>query len=508
MRDDSILILGAGIMQIPAIKAAKQLGYRVFVADVNTEAPAISLADEFRHIDLIDKHAIAEEAVRLRKEHNLSAVFTAGTDFSATVAYAATAAGLPGIDYTVAMTASNKILMRRAFSEAGVPSPSFYPVKTRREALEACMNLNFPVVIKPVDSMGARGVVKISSIDDEQHIIEAVETAVAASGSCEAIVEEFIDGPEFSLDALVHDGEVTICGFADRHIYFPPYFIEMGHTIPTAFDEDVQAEVVEVFIRGIKAIGIDNGAAKGDMKYSSKKGAMVGEIAARLSGGFMSGWTYPYHSGIDLTGEAVKVAAGLAPGSLVPSLNLISAERAAVSIPGRVASIEGVEAAEAVEYVRDVFLHAESGARVVFPVNNVQKCANCISAADDYDIAVAAAEEAVKALLIRLEPGDFETAAFIRRESYDWVPDAYVLTREADIAFIISLGLDAGGMLPDLGHEAAVDWHGLGMSEAILRLKSSIDCSDDDFTADFWKAFLRGGIQGGLWYLETEAVSR
>ena len=508
MKNESIFILGAGIMQIPAIKAAKELGYRVFVADANSKAEGIPLADEFCHIDLKDKHAIAEEASRLRKEENLAAVFTAGTDFSANVAYAATAAGLPGLDYSTALIANNKILMRRAFAEAGVPSPAFYPVKSSTEALEACMKLDFPVVIKPVDSMGARGVVKINRIEDEEYIRDAVKKALEASISSEALVEEYMDGPEFSLDALVYEGEITVCGVADRHIFFPPYFIEMGHTMPTVKSDEVRAEVIDVFKRGIRAIGIENGVAKGDIRYSSKKGAMIGEIAARLSGGFMSGWTFPYHSGINLTKEALKIACGKAPGSLEPVIKMVSAERATLSIPGRVAAIEGVDEAKAVQNVRDAFIHTEAGERVVFPVNNVQKCANFISAADDYDIAVAAAEEAARKLFIRLEPGDAETRAFISGESCEWAPDAYVLTREADIAFIIQLGPGKGGILPELRQEAAVDWHGLGMNEAISRLKSCVACTENDFTAGFWKAFLRGGLQGGVWYLETEASSR
>lgn len=492
-------------MQIPAIKTAKKVGYRVFVADMNPDAPGVALSDGFCHIDLKDHRAIADEAVRLRIEERLAAVFTAGTDFSATVAYAATAAGLPGIDFAVAMAASNKILMRRAFAEADVPSPSFYPVHNIDEALEACMNIDFPVVIKPVDSMGARGVVRINTIKDRCAISAAVEAAVAASLSSEAIVEEYMDGPEFSLDALVYKNEITICGFADRHIFFPPYFIEMGHTMPTVYPEDVQRQVIDVFKRGIKALGITNGAAKGDIKYSSVKGAMAGEIAARLSGGFMSGWTFPYYSGINLTEAAIRIAAGKNPGSLKPVTNIVSAERAVLSIPGKVISIEGIADSEAVEYVKDVFLHTTPGERVVFPVNNVQKCANCISASEDYDFAVSSAEEAARKIFIRLAPGDQKTADFINRKTHAWVPDAYVLTRAEDIAALETLGAGGSGLLPELDHEAAVDWHGGGMKAALMRIKELVSCTESDFTAAFWNAFLRGGIQGAVWHIESMA---
>lgn len=506
MNKESILILGGGIMQIPAIKAAKDLGYRLFIADVNPDAPGITLADKFCKIDLKDYRAIAEEAVKLKAEQNLAAVFTAGTDFSATVAYAAAAAELPGIDYAAAMTASNKILMRRAFSAAGVPSPSFFSVKSLDEAIDACMNIDFPVVIKPVDSMGARGVVKINSIEDEEAIASAVEDAITTSRSSEAIVEEYMGGAEFSLDALVYDGEITICGFADRHIFFPPYFIEMGHTMPTSYSEEVKEQVINVFKQGIRAIGITEGAAKGDIKYSPEKGAMVGEIAARLSGGFMSGWTFPYHSGIDLTKAAIKIASGRAPGRLRPERDYVSAERALLSIPGEVESVEGIEDAESVKYVQDVFLHTAPGKRVVFPVNNVQKCANCISSSADYDSAVSAAEDAVRKIFIRLKSGDKETSDFLKYKSYLWVPDAFTLSDKLNIKFLLQLEKSgAAGILPSLDSEPDADWHGLGLQQAFLTVKKLTACPDSCFTAAFWKAFLRGGVQGAVWQIETES---
>ena len=503
MNKESILILGAGIMQIPAIKAAKRLGYRVITADANPEAPGIREADEFRPIDLKDYHAIAEEAVRLRKDENLAAVFTAGTDFSSTVAYAAVEAGLPGIDYPTALAASNKILMRRTFAEAGVPSPAFYPVRNGKEALEACEKLDFPVVIKPVDSMGARGVVKITGRDDQAAIRDAVSKAVEASRTSEAVVEEFMDGPEFSLDALVYDGEITICGFADRHIFFPPYFVEMGHTMPTRVSPGMQAEVIDVFKRGIRALGIDNGAAKGDIKYSSARGAMVGEIAARLSGGFMSGWTFPYHSGLDLTESAIRIAAGKAPGSLVPVRSMVSAERAVISIPGRVDSIEGVDAARASEGVRDVFLSTAEGRQVVFPVNNVQKCANVIAASADYDEAVSAASRAVRSILIRLKPFDHQTRDFLERRGWDWVPDAFRLERPSDIEVYERLAGGGGEILPELELEPSADWHGMKAAEAFERVREATGCEERELGRKFWDSFLRGGVQGGIWFIET-----
>jgi len=141
--------------------------------------------------------------------------------------------------------------------------------------------------VKPVDNMGGRGCRRADSLAE---LRAAVEAALAFSRSGRAIIEEFMDGPEFSADALVHRGEITLCGLADRHIRFPPCFVEMGHTMPSGVDSGTAARLLEVFYAGIRALGITNGAAKGDLKLTPK-GPMVGEIAARLSGGYMSGWT-------------------------------------------------------------------------------------------------------------------------------------------------------------------------------------------------------------------------
>ena len=94
MSSKSILILGAGLMQKPAIESAKSLGLKVFLVDANPNAVCVPLADEFRQIDLKDKESIAQYAVKLKKNQNLVSIFTAGTDFSTSVSYACEKSGL------------------------------------------------------------------------------------------------------------------------------------------------------------------------------------------------------------------------------------------------------------------------------------------------------------------------------------------------------------------------------------------------------------------------------
>lgn len=404
------MILGAGLLQLPAIRTAKGLNCLTLVVDGDPKAPGKDEADVFEPVDLKNLEGLVEQAQKWRQLYGLDGVFTAGTDFSASVAYVAEALNLPGIPYQTALDASHKARMRKRFTACGVPSPSFLEIG--REDLEELPDKipRFPLVVKPVDNMGARGVVQVRTWEELE---SQIQESLKYSRSGKVVVEEFIEGPEFSLDALVYKGQIQICGIADRHIRFAPHFVEVGHTIPSSAPPEVQQKVIETFKAGIRALGIDPGAAKGDIFYSPGKGGVVGEIAARLSGGYMSGWTYPYSSGVNLTEGALRIALGEDPGDRTPKLSYTSAERALISIPGEVVGIEGVEEAEKIPEVKNIFLRVRRGDRVVFPTNNVEKCGNVIAVAEERGRAIEAAEEAVSSILILLDPMNDETERFL-----------------------------------------------------------------------------------------------
>jgi biotin carboxylase len=516
-----ILILGAGIMQVPAIKSAKKMGWKVTVADANRGAPGVPLADRFEQVDLKNKEAMALLAACLKAENGLDGVFTAGTDFSTTVAWTAEQNGLPGIPYEAACNASDKARMRSVFEEKGIPSPRFEVVTDAgKETVYPCLGrLGLPVVVKPVDNMGSRGIKKIDSPDT---VLQAVETALHNSRSNTAIIEEFISGPEYSLDAVVHNGAVTITGFADRHITFTPYFVEMGHTMPTEEKPGIVAEVVSVFTRAAAGLGITEGAAKGDMKWT-QNGPVVGEVAARLSGGYMSGWTYPLSSGVDITAAALCIAVGLPPGDLTPRTDYTSAERAFISIPGVIGSIHGKEEADAVPGVEAVFVLRNPGDDVRFPTNNVEKGGNVISASAGRTEAVEQARRGCAELFFRLEPNRRQTAAFLFGTVPPWAPDAYRLdyreNREAFESMSLYENIDTYVFgdtlliirLPRQEEEAGKDWQGRSFAEGLelikrytdIRFETKIEKENLYLGKLFWLCFLRGGVQGGLWLIDS-----
>lgn len=539
----NILILGAGLMQKPAILSAKEEGFTVNVIDADDKAVAIPYADTFRKIDLKDKEGILKYAKELKaSEGGLAAVFTAGTDFSASVSYVCEALGLPAHSHQAAINASVKTVMRQCFKEAGVPSPEF--CKVGKEDLRHCdppANMSFPLVVKPVDNMGARGCRMVRS---QVEFLPALKAAVECSRTGYAIVEEYMEGPEYSIDALVQNGTFTVTGFAIRHIKYEPYFIEVGHTMPAVLDKKIHDELISVFALGAKALGLTTGAAKADIKYTSK-GPMIGEIAGRLSGGYMSGWTFPYASDLNLTKQGILIAAGRQPSDLikrrkpvdftpsqlcknaekpyelyeVPCLRT-SAERAWMSIPGTVKYIENIK-----DYsdraVFDVLPRATVGlgSEVDFPRNNVEKCGNIIAVSHDREAAISVAEDAVSDIFITLQADNQKTEKYLAGEELDdenaFPPDAFgklkaeelsVISKEADIPVNEKVVNFLPEVLKSSEYKNMKDWN----YNTILQTAQKFDILRPKHPAlnqeRFWKAVMRGGIQAAVYVSDTTEV--
>jgi len=385
MEPKAIMIIGAGILQLPAIRIAKDMGLITMVADMNPLAIGMKYADIPVLVSTRDIEGTVRAARNYATHRKIDGVITVGTDASRTVAAVANALGLPGNKFEDAEASTNKIKMRRRFVEHNVPSPNFRGVWTLQEAYRAAEELgSWPLVMKPSDNMGARGVMRVDSMES---IPEAFHRAKEASPSGELIIEEFMDGPELSIDALIWDGDVTFVGIADRIIGFSPFFVEIGHTIPSTLPQEMLDDACDVMLRGIRALGLTIGAAKGDIKLTSK-GAMIGELASRLSGGFMSSHTFPLSSGVSSIKAALEIALGAPPTDVEPKFKKTAAERAVFCEPGQVRRMTGIDAAQNADGVTDVIVQIRPGDYVHPPTCNLDKPMNVITVADTLDEAV------------------------------------------------------------------------------------------------------------------------
>ncbi|GHV78189.1 hypothetical protein AGMMS49942_30100 [Spirochaetia bacterium] len=248
---------------------------------------------------------------------------------------------------------------------------------------------------------------------------------------------------------------------------------------------------------------------------------MIGEIAARLSGGYMSGWTYPYASGVEVTRGAILAALGRrwSPG---PDRNRTSAERAFISIPGKVRSIHGLEAARNTGYVKDIFLRITEGSPVEFPENNVGKCGNIISVAPSREAAVESAESAARSVLIRLATHHPETDAFLASPvTTSFPPCAYTLGPELHQSLdALPDPWDAGDIagplkilpFPEFTQSELRDYAGRTPRESleIIRIITglALPIIEEEYSGivlgrRFWDALIRGGYQGAVYLLDT-----
>jgi biotin carboxylase len=383
---NAILIIGAGTMQVPAIKEAQALGYLSIAVDGNPQAVGADIADIFIPQDLKEPQLICQHVEQLGLSDYIKAVFTAGTDFSYTVAVIAQYFSLPGNLPEAALAASRKHLMREKFQIHGVPSPSFTLLtETMIESAEREEFLigltkelsNQPLVVKPVDNMGSRGVRKIT---EPHELFSSIQIALSYSRSGACVVEGFIEGPEFSIDGLFFHDELICWGIARRHIAYPPVFIEIGHTFPPDLSQQQEQELLSIYTQGARALGITHGAVKGDI-FLTPQGPQIGELAARLSGGYMSGWTLPLASGMNFTRAALQIALDIKPDPLpAPTKNWFVMERGLLSFPGTIKSIDLYDYPQHHPTYQESFIRVTPGQKVRFPQNNVEKVGNLIYA--------------------------------------------------------------------------------------------------------------------------------
>ena len=178
MEQKGILIVGAGVLQKVAVEKAKELGYYVYITDMNIESEAAKLADEAFAISTKDIGAHVELAKRLKAENKIVAVYTQGCDVEYTVAMAAHAAGLPGIDPEAALNCNDKVKMRTVLNEKNVDYVKFGSAKTVEEALNAVQKVGYPCIIKPLDNSASRGVKVLRDGTTDQEIVAAFDDAM------------------------------------------------------------------------------------------------------------------------------------------------------------------------------------------------------------------------------------------------------------------------------------------------------------------------------------------
>ena len=394
----TLWIISGGIEAIPGIQRAKDMGYFVVVSDGNPEAPGFQFASEC----IVSSTYSVEETVNATIEYDskvrsIDGVMCMASDVPLTVAAVAEQLGLPGISIETAMLAKDKMAMKNHFKSRDIPIPWFAKVESLNHLKSIVKDRDFPLIIKPVDSRGARGVLKLDSNVDLKW---AYKHALHFSPSSSIMVEEYLVGPQISTESVLIDGKAFTPGFIDRNYeyldQFAPFMIENGGQQPSFLNLQDQAAVKTLAEKAALEMGITTGIAKGDM-ILTEEGPKVIEIACRLSGGWMSTNQIPLGTGVDLIGIAIR----LALNEPIKDEDLQLKYQKGVAIryffpkTGVVKEILNINKFEQKEWVKKIGFFIKPGESIQKVTNHTKRAGLVITTGDTREEAVLRAQEVI-----------------------------------------------------------------------------------------------------------------
>jgi biotin carboxylase len=396
-----MIILGAGIMQIPAIKTAKELGLFVIAVDKNKDAIGFKYADLALPIDTKDIDNLVDFAVKNKQKFNISSVFAAA-DNAKSAAHINEALGLIGVSKFSAYNSNNKWLSKQLWLANNVPIPFGKKVKSYEEALSVIEKIGLPCMVKAIDSSASRGTQKLENLKDLE---KALNDAFRFSSTKEAIIEQYIEGQEYSVETVVYNGKIYRFGIAKREYDMLPLPIETGHANPANIPKDIEEKMYIIVEKAALALKINNAPAKADIIVYKSGNIMILEMASRLSGGFHSQYTTPLSSGMNPIKFVMQLTIGQEPSleTYTQKYNKTAICRAIFPKPGYIKKIEGIDEALRIKNVNYIFLTVKEGDFVP----NYKTCADrvcyVIVSADTYKKANDAFEKAKQTIKIITE---------------------------------------------------------------------------------------------------------
>ena len=297
-----LMIMGAGIYQVPLIKKAKEMGIYTIAVSIPGNYPGFALADKVIYENTVDYEKILEVA----KAEKIDGIVTAGTDVAViTIGKVCDELGLSGIGFEAAKVASNKILMKRKYEEYGVRTARFREVGLDEEVGEKIQDLNYPLIVKAVDSSGSRGITRVNS---EAGLEEAVNAVKSVTRTDHFIVEEFVEGKEFGAQAFVQNGKLKFALPHGDYVFQGDTGVPIGHFAPYDLSEEVIADAEEQLEKAIQAMGLNNCAINADFILKDDK-TYVLELGGRSGATCLAELVSIYY-GYDYYEKLIRAALG------------------------------------------------------------------------------------------------------------------------------------------------------------------------------------------------------
>ena len=414
-----LLVLAAGILQVPVIKKAREMGNYVIAADGNPKAVGLPLADKAIVANITDE----EVMLRIACEEEIDGVIHPCSEVSMNVMGRINdELGLSGISRETAIRATNKHLMREAFERYGAPSPKSFCTNAADEGWSIFVNefSHNTAILKPSRNSGSRGVSKISRQTSKEEFMRLFERAMNESRDKSVMLEQFIEGPEFSVEIIVWQGEIHVLTVTDKKTTETPYFVELGHNQPSVFLEEIQRKLKDAAIAGVKALGLDNCAAHAELKFAiereqckSTRGLpsmskpagsklMDGEpylmeIGARLGGDFISTELTHLSTGVDMVAAAINVALGIEPDLKPKEAPKGVCIRYFTPLPGKLLTIKNHELLND-SHVYDVEIYRQVGDVIPEVCSSLDRSGHVIVTHDTVQQAIALTDKIVEGI--------------------------------------------------------------------------------------------------------------
>lgn len=340
-----LLVLAAGILQVPIIKRAHEMGIYVIAADGDPTAVGLQYADKPIVANIVNEDVM----LAIAREEKIDGVIHPCSEVSMNVMGRINdEMGLTGVSRQQAITATNKHLMREAFEKAGAPSPKSFCFVNAEEAWECfCNELPNDGILKPSRNSGSRGIAKVCKAEFQgsngfQKFQELFERSKAESRDKSVMLEQFVEGPEFSVEIIVWSSQVNVLTVTDKKTTEAPYFVELGHNQPSTFPVDIVEKIKAAAVAGVKALQVNNCACHAEVKVQDGE-VYIMEIGARMGGDFISTVLTRLSTGVNMIDAAVNCALGIEP-DLTPKSKLQGVcIRYFCPKPGKLVSISNTE---------------------------------------------------------------------------------------------------------------------------------------------------------------------
>ena len=297
-----IAVIGANINSLPYYRRAKKLGYTIYGFAWAEGAVCKEYCDRFFPVSFQEKDKIAELCRELEVDGITS--FSLESALPA-VNYIAGKLGLEGNPDECMALIENKYTMRDCLAKSGVGIPGYRLVTDKNELKE--LRLAFPLVVKPVDNGGKRGVTRVES---PEMLEKAIDYALEYSSSHQALVEEYIEGREFSVEYISYEGVHYFIAITDKVTSGPPHFVELEHHQPACLTAEEEAGIKELVDRTLTSLKIRSGASHTELKMNADGELFIIEVGPRMGGDFITPDLVKLSTGYDFTEGVIRLATG------------------------------------------------------------------------------------------------------------------------------------------------------------------------------------------------------